>query len=86
MLSLAEKRPRLGSLARIVDRCLCKPVAERMPSARALLAELEPLLPGRGRRSRVGTEEAPESPYVGLAAFQQTDAERFFGRDRDIAA
>ncbi|MCG8423783.1 MAG: protein kinase [Proteobacteria bacterium] len=88
MPSLVERRPQLGPLARIVDRCLRKPAAERIPSARALLDELEPLLPGRCRWISTGTGEhdiEPDNPYVGLAAFQQADAARFFGRDRDIA-
>src|SRR5439155_5436508 len=42
---------------------------------------LEQLLPGRhGRRLEEG-----ENPFPGLAAFQEGDAERFFGRDREIA-
>jgi hypothetical protein len=69
-------------LATVIDRCLIKPTAERMPTARALLDALEPLLPQRAARSL----RADQSPYAGLGAFQEADADRFFGRTRDIAA
>jgi WD40 repeat protein/serine/threonine protein kinase len=72
--------PELGSLAGIIDRCLIKDLQHRTPSARALLAELEALAPGR-RAALVGDDG---SPFAGLAAFQEADADRFFGRDRDI--
>jgi len=69
-------------LADIIDGCLQKPKAQRVDSARALLDALEPLLPGRYvRRLR-----SDESPYAGLKSFQESDAHRFFGRARDVAA
>ncbi|HET7502050.1 MAG TPA: serine/threonine-protein kinase [Kofleriaceae bacterium] len=69
-------------LADIIDRCLLKPKDQRIASARALLDALEPLLPGRYvRRLR-----SDESPYAGLKSFQESDAHRFFGRSRDVAA
>ena len=46
--------------------------------ARGMLAELEPLLPG-ARRCTLGPDTGP---YPGLAAFQEDDADRFFGRER----
>ncbi|HEU5056078.1 MAG TPA: serine/threonine-protein kinase [Kofleriaceae bacterium] len=68
-------------LARLVDGCLRKAKAERPASAADLLAVLEDALPGRrGRRLAEG-----ESPYPGLTAFQESDADRFFGRARDVA-
>jgi serine/threonine protein kinase len=70
-------------LAAVIDRCLVKPMSARMPSARALLDALEPLLPQR-RSAR--SLRADQSPYAGLGAFQEADADRFFGRTRDIAA
>ncbi|MEM9494129.1 MAG: serine/threonine-protein kinase, partial [Myxococcota bacterium] len=70
----------LGGLDAIIDRCLLKPRADRTRSAAALLAELEPLLPGR----QVVDLAADESPFIGLAAFQASDAQRFFGRARDV--
>jgi eukaryotic-like serine/threonine-protein kinase len=69
-------------LAAIIDRCLQKPKPQRFGSARELLDALEPLLPGRfTRRLR-----SDESPYAGLKSFQESDAHRFFGRGRDVAA
>jgi WD40 repeat protein len=80
MPSASELLPELGSLAQIIDRCLIKDPAHRTASARALLAELEALAPGR--RSMLVHHGG--SPFAGLAAFQEVDAGRFFGRDRDI--
>ena len=85
MPSLAEACPHLGPLGGVVDRCLRKRADERPPSARALLDELEPLLPRHASRLAGGGEE-PENPFVGLAPFQRSDAARFFGRGRDVAA
>ncbi|WP_437635658.1 nSTAND1 domain-containing NTPase [Sorangium sp. So ce854] len=82
MPSLSERRPGLGALGALVDRCLKKHKAERVGSARELLAELEALAPGR-RALRMG-EDA--SPFAGLSAFQEADTGRFFGRDREITA
>jgi serine/threonine protein kinase len=71
-----------AALAAVVDRCLLKSKEQRLPDALALLRALEPFLPGRY------TQELPvdESPYAGLSSFQETDADRFFGRSREIAA
>lgn len=88
--ALDEPMPRLADaapdvppeLADVVDRCLRKRKEERFPDAGALLQALEPFLPGRyGRELRVD-----ESPYAGLSSFQESDAKRFFGRAREIAA
>jgi len=68
-------------LARLVDACLVKTKTGRIARAEDLIAALEPLLPGRRGRALADGE----SPYPGLAAFQATDANRFFGRERDIA-
>jgi serine/threonine protein kinase len=68
-------------LADIIDSCLRKRKAQRMPSAQKLLAALEPLLPGQ----RPVELSAGENPYTGLTAFQETDANRFFGRTREIS-
>jgi serine/threonine protein kinase len=68
-------------LARLVDTCLLKNKHRRLASAGELLAGLEDLVPGRrGRRLAEG-----ESPYPGLTPFQESDADRFFGRARDVA-
>ena len=86
--SLDAPMPKIGTvisdlpekLERIVDRCLAKRKADRYPDAGELLAELEALVPGRGGRKL----RDDESPYPGLGAFQEEDADRFFGRARDI--
>ncbi|MEM9492496.1 MAG: protein kinase, partial [Myxococcota bacterium] len=85
MPSLAEQRPDLGALATIVDRCLHKRLAERMPSAQTLLEQLEAVVGGSGRAGLPEPGRAV-NPYAGLAAFQEADAARFFGRERDIAS
>ncbi|WP_437828088.1 nSTAND1 domain-containing NTPase [Sorangium sp. So ce1153] len=82
MPSLSAIRPDLGALGALVDRCLKKRKDERIGSARELLAALEALLPSR-KPLELGEDE---SPFAGLSAFQEADAARFFGRDRDIAA
>jgi serine/threonine protein kinase len=79
MPSVRDKRPDLGAL---IDRCLRKRKAERFASAQDLLTELLPLLPGR-REILLG---ADESPFTGLSSFQEADADRFFGREHDLAA
>ena len=83
MPSVGEFMSNLGSemvpLSGIIDRCLLKDPQHRTPSARVLLAELEATAPGR-RSVLVGDA----NPFAGLAAFQEADADRFFGRDRDI--
>ncbi|MEM9493365.1 MAG: serine/threonine-protein kinase, partial [Myxococcota bacterium] len=68
-------------LADLIDRCLKKRKSERMPSAAKLLDQLERLLPERQGRDL----DTGESPYAGLHAFQESDANRFFGRSREIA-
>jgi len=67
-------------LHRIVDRCLRKNKAERYETAEELLAELEPLMPRRNITAR-----ADVSPFPGLTAFQEADADRFFGRSDEIS-
>ena len=69
-------------LAAVVDRCLLKRKEDRFPDALSLLRALEPFLPGRYTREL----KIDESPYAGLSSFQEADADRFFGRTRDIAA
>jgi serine/threonine protein kinase len=87
---LDEPMPRLRDvvpdvpteLAAIVDRCLLKHKDKRFPDAVSLLRALEPFLPGRYTREL----RIDESPYAGLSSFQEADANRFFGRTREIAA
>jgi serine/threonine protein kinase len=87
---LEEPMPRLREaapdvapeLAEVVDRCLLKPKDQRLQDAASLLRALEPFLPGRYTREL----RIDESPYAGLSSFQENDANRFFGRSREIAA
>ena len=80
MPSLADRDVPQG-LAETVDACLVKPKAHRLPTAHELALRLEALLPGRAAR----TLAEGESPYPGLTAFQENDADRFFGRAREVA-
>ncbi|HET9988956.1 MAG TPA: protein kinase, partial [Kofleriaceae bacterium] len=82
MPALREVAPHLpDALIALVTGCLRKRHVERIPSANELVRRLEDMLPGRqGRQLGEG-----ESPYPGLTAFQENDADRFFGRSRDIA-
>jgi serine/threonine protein kinase len=82
MPSMAEAAPPEAprELIRIVDRCLQKRKDQRWQSAAELLAALAPFLPGH-RALRLD-----ERPYAGLASFQERDADKFFGRDHEIAA
>jgi eukaryotic-like serine/threonine-protein kinase len=86
---LDEPMPRLGAvvpdapraLAELVERCLAKRRNDRFPDALGLLGELEALAP----RARGRSLAADECPYPGLTAFQESDGDRFFGRERDVA-
>jgi len=84
MPSMAEAAPpdMPRELIQIVDRCLLKAKDQRWQSAAELLSALELFLPGR----RTQTLQVDESPYAGLSSFQETDAGKFFGRSREIAA
>ncbi len=82
MPRVSEVRPDLGGLAGIIDRCLIKLKLDRTASARDLLSELEALSPRRRMSTAAGAGE--DSPFAGLAAFQESDADRFYGRSRDI--
>ncbi|MEM9489997.1 MAG: serine/threonine-protein kinase, partial [Myxococcota bacterium] len=82
--SLAELRPDLGPLATIVDRCLHKRASERTPSAVVLVEQLEAVASGADTAGLLDPDRTA-NPFAGLAAFQEADAARFFGRERDIA-
>jgi len=78
---LAEVAPHVPpEFAALVDRCLAKRRDDRFETAQALLEELETLLPSRGNRRLA----EGENPFPGLTAFQESDADRFFGRDNDV--
>ncbi|HMG53461.1 MAG TPA: protein kinase, partial [Kofleriaceae bacterium] len=68
-------------LAALVDGCLRRTKADRIASAAELARRLEALLPPPRARAL----DAGESPYRGLRAFEESDADRFFGRGREIA-
>jgi len=69
-------------LIQIVDRCLLKNKEQRWQSVAELMHALEPFMPGRGRDVQL---QIDESPYAGLSSFQEADAGKFFGRNREIA-
>jgi WD40 repeat protein len=81
MPSVFGPRPDVGPLGDVIDRCLRKAPAERFGSADELLAALDALEP-----ERPDLAGAAASPFVGLAALQETDAARFFGRDAEVGA
>ncbi len=70
-------------LGRVVDTCLRKHKEERYQDASALLRALEPFLPGH---LAAGPIQLELGPYAGLRAFQEEDATRFFGREKEVAA
>jgi hypothetical protein len=82
MPSAGERRADLGPLAGIIDRCLLKDTAHRTRDAHALLQELEAIAGGR----RGSVLSADGNPFAGLAAFQEADADRFYGRTREVGA
>ncbi|MBA3499949.1 MAG: protein kinase, partial [Deltaproteobacteria bacterium] len=84
MPSMAEAAPAdvPRELIQVVDRCLLKIKEQRWQSAAELLKALEPFLPGR----RAHELEIDETPYAGLSSFQENDAGKFFGRNKEIAA
>lgn len=82
MPNLRDFAPTLPvELADLVDKCLKKRKEQRWNDAAELLEALEAFLPGRARKLKVD-----ESPYAGLSAFQEADADRFFGRNSEISA
>jgi len=84
MPSMAEAAPAdcPRELIQIVDKCLYKIKEQRWQSASELLRALEPFLPGR----RSVELQIDETPYAGLSSFQENDAGKFFGRNKEIAA
>ncbi|MCE9576281.1 MAG: protein kinase [Deltaproteobacteria bacterium] len=84
MPSLREASPDCPrEIVDMVDRCLRKKKEERWDSAKDLLRALQPFLPGRFQTMQLKIDQ---SPYAGLSSFQEADADRFFGRGREIAA
>jgi len=81
MPRVCDRRPDVGALGAVIDRCLQEQRDERYRSTEELLATLGGLASGRGATA-LGEDQ---SPFAGLSAFQETDADKFFGRDREIA-
>ena len=69
------------ALRDVINRCLAKRKYERFSTAHELGTTLEALLPGREGRLLT----ADECPFPGLAAFQESDANRFYGRASDVS-
>jgi hypothetical protein len=67
-------------LAQLVEHCLEKRPERRTGSAEEAARELEALLPSRVQRKL----SDDEGPYPGLSAFQESEADHFFGRSRDV--
>ena len=89
MPSILSVRPELGRLGEMIDSCLQKHRKRRISSAAELLKTLMREGPNLSR-SVDSADGAPGvevgNPYAGLAAFQESDAGRFFGRENDIAS
>jgi WD40 repeat protein/serine/threonine protein kinase len=81
--SVRERVPQLGKLAAVIDRCLLKHKEDRIGSAQELCDALEAI--GRPHVHRQGGEDEAQNPYAGLSAFQEHDADRFFGREAIVA-
>jgi serine/threonine protein kinase len=69
-------------LVQVVDRCLLKAKEQRWQRATDLMRAIEPFMPGR----KASEIKIDESPYAGLSSFQEADADKFFGRAREVAA
>jgi WD40 repeat protein/serine/threonine protein kinase len=80
MPRVRDKRPDVGALGAIIDRCLEKPRNKRYGTAEELVAALEAVARS-GKASNLGEDE---SPFAGLSAFQEADAERYVGRAREV--
>ena len=71
------------AVAQVVAKCLQKRKKNRYATAKDLLNDLESLS-AQASGARVLLKE-DENPYPGLSAFTEQDANRFFGRDAEIA-
>ncbi|WP_170229882.1 protein kinase domain-containing protein [Polyangium fumosum] len=82
MPRLRDVLPDLAALSDVVERSLRKQKAERFASADEMLAALTPLREGG---KPIAFAEG-ELPFAGLSAYQEADAGRFFGREREVVA
>ncbi len=78
--------PQAGLLGQVIDRCLIKDKVDRLASASELAAELDTLLASRHPRNSAAEAALHETPFSGLAAYQEADADHFYGRDAEIIA
>lgn len=76
-----DRRTVSSALCELVDKLLVVDRDHRLPDVDTAVTALEQLAVTTRRHLR----SDHESPYPGLAAFQNSDADRFFGRDADIA-
>lgn len=76
---LTDLRSNLHDLEPIVDRCLQRRAEARFSTASELLEALGSVSPQVAKDIRVEV-----APFAGLSAFQEKDARRFFGRERDV--
>lgn len=78
---IRESGMAIGPAISVLDRALSEDPADRFSDGNALLAALE----GRPLDiPRVGVATGVRNPYKGLHAFEQDDAEDFYGRDRTV--
>ncbi len=77
--ALHEDPPRVpeGPWSHVIEHALARAAEDRFPSAGALARALEEI-------ALRGTRTGERSPYPGLAAFSQEDAEYFFGRELEV--
>ncbi len=81
--SVREVVPTIPSeLDAIISKCLQKKKKNRYKTAEELLRDLESLVEVPGRKAILSEDQCP---YPGLAPFTERDANRFFGRDEEIA-
>ena len=82
MPDIGEAVPAIpDALAKVINACLNKDKDQRPAAAAILLDELHNASP-----RPVSPAKEISSPYPGMSAFQELDAERFFGRQRDVEA
>lgn len=82
MPRLRDVQPERTLVSEIIERCLQKNRDGRFASAAELLVALE----HARKNDTPSARTESELPFAGLSAFQEADAARFFGRQRDIAA
>jgi serine/threonine protein kinase len=79
MPRVTETRDDLGRLGTLIDRCLSKRRESRPQNADAVLSELEASVAATARK-----RPTDRNPYLGLSAFHESDADRYFGREQEV--